>query len=159
MKHVPTFCSSSFLHHCTFAPETWTEMSNTRWIVRCLYQSVPWLWQKGGSWPSMKKHIGHIFGAVITCCKALTVVNEENLLERLRVKLSVAWSYCETSGLEQNQSMWKQTAAYCNKNISDQCGSQRRPCESRVGNFLYMETEWAYFGQTMGKKFLWFKSC
>jgi hypothetical protein len=38
----------------------------------------------------MKKPIRHIFGAVITYCKALTVVNEENLLERLREKLSVA---------------------------------------------------------------------
>jgi hypothetical protein len=34
----------------------------------------------------MKKPIGHIFGAVITCCKAFTVVNEENLLERFREK-------------------------------------------------------------------------
>jgi hypothetical protein len=93
----------------------------------CLYQGVPWLWQKGGSWPSLKKHIWHTFDAVITCCKALIVVNEENLLERLREKLSVAWSYCGTCELQQNQSMSKQTAAYCNKNISDQCGSQRDP--------------------------------
>lgn len=121
-----------------------------------LYQSVPWLWQKGGSWLSIKKPIVH---TVITCCKALTVVNEENLLERLREKFSVAWSYCGTCGLQQNQSMSKQTAAYCNKNITDQCGSQRRPSNSRVGNFLYMETEWAYFGETMGKKCLWLKSC
>jgi len=123
-----------------------------------LYQGVPWLWQKGGSWPSMKKPIGHIFGAVITCCKALTAVNEENLLERFREK-SIAWSYCGTCGLQQNQSMSKQTVAYCSKNISDQCGSQRRLCKSSVGNFLYMETEWAYFGETTGKIYLWFKSC
>jgi hypothetical protein len=38
----------------------------------------------------MKKPIVLIFGAVITCCKALTTVNEENLLEGLREKLSVA---------------------------------------------------------------------
>lgn len=88
----------------------------------------------------MKKPIGHMFGAVITCCKALTAVNEENLLERFRGK-SVALSYCGTRGLQQNQSMSKRTVAYCNKNISYQCGSQRSLCKSRVGNFLHMETE------------------